>query len=463
MNAPPVVIDPELLRRYDRPGPRYTSYPPAPHFGPGFGAAALRDVIAESNGDPIPRALSLYVHVPFCASPCFYCGCNRVITRDRSRGPAYAERIVRELATVGALVDRDREVVQVHFGGGTPNFLAPSELAAILQAARRHFTLSQRPDRDISIEIDPRTVSAEDVAELAALGFDRASLGVQDFDPDVQRAVNRVQSVAETLDVIAACRANGMRSVSVDLIYGLPLQSVASFARTLDTVVDARPDRVAVYGYAHLPQRFKAQRQIAQADLPAPEAKLALLACAIRTLTAAGYVYIGMDHFALPGDELARAQRAGTLQRNFMGYTTHAQTDLVGVGVSAISHVGATFSQNPRELPAWEAAVDAGDLPACRGVWLDADDNLRADVIQSLMCHGSVAVAAIEARHGIDFARYFAGSLARLEPLAADGLVRIERERVTVTDVGRLLLRNVAMCFDRYLEMPVVSLLSRSI
>lgn len=463
MTAPPLVIDPALLRRYDRPGPRYTSYPPAPHFGSGFGAAALRDVIAESNGDPIPRALSLYVHVPFCASPCFYCGCNRIITRDRSRGPAYAARVVRELGIVGALVDRDREVVQIHFGGGTPNFLAPSELATILDAVKRSFTLSRRPDRDISIEMDPRTVSAEDVAELAALGFDRASLGVQDFDPDVQRAVNRVQSVAQTLDVIAACRANGMRSVSVDLIYGLPLQTVASFTRTLETVVEARPDRIAVYGYAHLPQRFKAQRQIEQADLPTPDAKLALLACAIATLTAAGYVYVGMDHFALPDDELARAQRHGTLQRNFMGYTTHAETDLVGVGVSAISHVGSTFSQNPRELPAWEAAVDAGELPACRGLRLDADDRLRADVIQSLMCHGSVVFAAIEARHGIDFARYFAESLARLEPLAADGLVEVGREQLTVTPTGRLLLRNVAMCFDRYLDAPAVRLLSRSV
>ncbi len=463
MTAAPFTIDPALLRRYDRPGPRYTSYPPAPHFGPGFGAAALRDVIAESNGDPIPRALSLYVHVPFCASPCFYCGCNRIITRDRSRGPAYAARIVRELATVGALVDRDREVVQVHFGGGTPNFLAPSELATILDAVRGSFTLSRRPDRDISIEIDPRTVSAEDVAELAALGFDRASLGVQDFDPDVQRAVNRVQSVTQTLDVIEACRANGMRSVSVDLIYGLPLQTVASFTRTLTTVVEARPDRVAVYGYAHLPQRFKAQRQIVASDLPTPDGKLALLACAIRSLTAAGYVYIGMDHFALPDDELARAQSHGTLQRNFMGYTTHAQTDLVGVGVSAISHVGSTFSQNPRELPAWEAAVDAGDLPACRGLRLDADDSLRADVIQSLMCHGSVAFDDIEARHGIDFARYFADALLRLEPLAADGLVEIGRERLNVTAMGRLLLRNVAMCFDRYIDAPAVRLLSRAV
>ena len=463
MTAAPLVIDPALLRRYDRPGPRYTSYPPAPHFGPDFGATAFREAIAESNGDPIPRALSLYVHVPFCASPCFYCACNRIITRDRSRGPAYAARIVREIASVGPLVDRDREVVQIHFGGGTPNFLAPSELATILDAAKRHFTLSQRSDRDISIEIDPRTVSAEDVAELAGLGFDRASLGVQDFDPDVQRAVNRIQSVAQTIEVIAACRAHGMRSVSVDLIYGLPLQTVASFARTIQTVVEARPDRIAVYGYAHLPQRFKAQRQIVTADLPTADAKLALLACAIRTLTAAGYVYIGMDHFALPDDELARSQRHGTLQRNFMGYTTHAQTDLVGVGVSAISHVGSTFSQNPRELPAWEAAVDAGTLPACRGVRLDADDSLRADVIQSLMCHGRIEIPDIETRHGIDFARYFASSLDRLRPLVADGLVQVERDRVVVTDIGRLLLRNVAMCFDRYLEAPTVSVLSRAI
>ncbi len=447
-----LTVDPQILRRYDRPGPRYTSYPPAPHFVPGFGAQALRDAIAESNGDPIPRALSLYVHVPFCMSPCFYCGCNRVITRDRGRGEAYADRLIREIGMLAALVDADREVVQLHFGGGTPNFLAPEELARIVDAVRRRFRLSGRDDRDISIEIDPRTVRPEDVALLAAAGFNRASLGVQDFDPAVQQAVNRVQSVEETWAVIDACRRHGMRSVSVDLIYGLPLQTVPSFTRTLDTVVAARPDRVAVYGYAHLPQRFKAQRRIVTADLPAPDAKLALLSCAIETLTAAGYVYIGMDHFALPDDELAQAQARGTLQRNFMGYTTHAQTDLLGVGVSAISHVGNTFSQNPRELPQWEAAVDAGALPVCRGLWLDADDTLRADVIQSLMCHGEIAFREVEARHGIDFHRYFAQALSRLQPLADDGLVRVDRERVRVTEQGRLLLRNVAMCFDAYLD-----------
>jgi len=446
-----LVLDPELLRRYDRPGPRYTSYPTAPQFGPGFGAAALREAIADSNGDPLPRSLSLYVHVPFCASPCFYCACNRVITRDRARGTAYAERLVHEIRLAGSLFDRDREVVQVHFGGGTPNFLAPEDLRRVLDAIGRHFVLSSRTDRDISIELDPRTVLPADIAHLAALGFDRASLGVQDFDPRVQAAVNRLQPVEATLDVIAACRAQGMRSVSVDLIYGLPLQTPATFQRTLDTVVAAGPDRVAVYGYAHLPQRFKAQRRIATADLPAPQIKLALLDRAIRTLTAAGYAYIGMDHFALPGDELARAQREGTLQRNFMGYTTHAQTDLVGVGVSAISHVGATFSQNAHTLPEWEAAVDAGRLPASRGLWLDADDTLRADVIQGLMCHGRVDMREIEVRHGVDFRRYFADALDSLVPLVEDGLVAVDAAAVTVTDAGRLLVRNVAMCFDRYL------------
>lgn len=458
MSAFATTLDPDLLRRYDRPGPRYTSYPTAPHFTPGFGAAALREAIAESNGDPLPRALSLYVHVPFCTSPCFYCGCNRVITRDRGRGTAYVARLLREIALMGALVDADREVVQVHFGGGTPNFLALDEIGAIVEAIGRHFHLASRADRDLSIELDPRSVTPADVARLAGFGFNRASLGVQDFDPEVQAAVNRVQSVEETLAILEACRAAGMRSVSVDLIYGLPRQTTASFRRTLDTVVEARPDRVAVYGYAHLPERFKAQRRIVAADLPAAEDKLALLVESIRTLTAAGYVYIGMDHFALPDDDLARAQRSGTLQRNFMGYTTHARTDLLGLGVSAISHVGETFSQNAHALPEWEAALDAGHLPASRGLWLDADDTLRAAVIQSLMCHGHVDVRDIESRHGIDFARYFAPALTRLAPLAHDGLVTVAPDSIHVTDAGRLLVRNVAMCFDRYLvpSIPVV-------
>ena len=448
----PLPFDPDLLRRYDRPGPRYTSYPTAPKFHDGFGEAELREAALASNGDPIPRRISLYVHIPFCTSPCFYCGCNRIITRDKSRAEGYLARLFREIDLTAQLFDRDREVIQLHFGGGTPNFLAPAQLREVVDTLRSQFRFSDSATRDISIELDPRFVDAADIAQLADIGFDRASFGVQDFDPAVQHAVNRIQSVEETRAVVDACRANGFRSVNVDLIYGLPRQSAAGFARTLDIVNDMRPDRVAVYSYAHLPDLFKAQRQIDAADLPDPAAKLGLLQLAIERLGAAGYEYIGMDHFALPDDELSIARRRGGLHRNFMGYTTHADSDLVGLGVSAISHIGDTFSQNPRDVAAWQVALDQGKLPVFRGMRLDPDDQLRADLIQSLMCRGEIPVTALERRHAIDFPEYFADALDRLQPLAEDGLVRFEDTRIEVTSRGRLLLRNIAMCFDRYLD-----------
>lgn len=454
MNSIP-PFDAELLRRYDKAGPRYTSYPAAPQFHTGFGEADFREQVLRSNADLIPRQLSVYVHVPYCFSPCFYCGCNRVITRDRSQAQPYMERLVREIAAVGRLFDRDRDVVQLHFGGGTPNFLRPAQLGELLASLGRHFHFATPEVRDFSIELDPRLVEKGDIAALAAIGFNRASLGVQDLDPEVQRAVNRVQSTEQTLEVIEACRANGFRSVNIDLIYGLPKQSLAGFARTLDTVLTARPDRLAVYGYAHLPELFKAQRQIEATELPDAEAKLALLRLAIERLTDAGYCYIGMDHFSLPNEDLAKAQEAGSLHRNFMGYTTHADCDLIGLGVSAISHIGDSFSQNPRDLPAWEQALDAGHLPVWRGMRLDADDVLRGEAIQSLMCHGSIDIESLENRFDIEFNAYFADALAKLEPLQADGLVTIEPNRIAATSQGRLLLRIVAACFDRYLDQSL--------
>ena len=457
MITAPIRFDPALLQRYDRPGPRYTSYPTAPQFSNRFGEAQLREAAMASNGDPIPRRLSLYVHVPFCLSPCFYCGCNRIITRDLSRADTYLARLYREIDLTAALFDRDREVIQLHFGGGTPNFLSPSQLREVVDTLRRQFHFSDSSERDISIELDPRFISPEDVAELATIGFNRASLGVQDFDPAVQAAVNRIQSVEQTVAVIDACRTSGFRSVNVDLIDGLPKQNPAGFARTLDTVVAARPDRIAVYSYAHLPDLFKAQKQIEAADLPSPEIKLGLLQLAIEKLTDAGYVYIGMDHFALPDDDLAQAQARGGLHRNFMGYTTHADSDLLGLGVSAISHIGDSFSQNPRDLPSWQIALDQGRLPVFRGMRLDEDDQLRADLIQHLMCQGEVPIGALERRYAIDFDAYFADALERLQPLVADDLVRIHSDRITVTSQGRLLLRNIAMCFDRYLDQPAVA------
>ncbi|MCR6495810.1 oxygen-independent coproporphyrinogen III oxidase [Thermomonas sp. S9] len=454
MHSQHVTFDADLLRRYDRPGPRYTSYPTAPQFNTDFGEAQLRAVIQASNEEPIPRRLSLYVHVPFCFSPCFYCGCNRVITRDAARGEAYLARLHREIALIAPLFDRDREVIQLHFGGGTPNFLNPRQLGDVVDALRRQFHFAEAGDRDISIEIDPRFCEPGWLPELAKIGFNRASLGVQDFDPAVQQAVNRVQGVAETRAVIESARRAGMRSVNIDLIYGLPAQTLDGFARTLDTVIALQPDRLAVYSYAHLPHLFKPQKQIDETLLLDGEAKLALLQLAVEKLTAAGYVYIGMDHFALPDDELARAQQRGGLHRNFMGYTTHADSDLVGLGVSAISHIGSSFSQNPRDLPGWEAAIDDGRLPVFRGMRLSEDDELRADLIQSLMCQGEIPIAALERRYGIDFRRYFDADIERLRPLIHDGLARVLPDRIQATAHGRLLLRNIAMCFDRYLTQP---------
>ena len=447
-----ISFDAELLRRYDQPGPRYTSYPTAPAFTPAFGATELRAQAKRTNEEPIPRPLSLYVHIPYCFSPCFYCGCNRVITRDAGRAAPYLLRLEREIERMAALFARDREVIQVHLGGGTPNFLSPAQIAGLMESLRGHFRLSTRADRDFSIELDPRFLNPGDIAQYAAAGFTRASFGVQDFDPAVQKAVNREQTVEQTLSVIAECREHGFRSVNVDLIYGLPKQTTEGFGRTLDIVTAARPDRIAIYGYAHMPQIFKGQTQIEANDLPDAAAKLALLQLAIDRLGAGGYRHIGMDHFSLPNDDLARAQQLGSLHRNFMGYTTHADCDLVGLGVSAISHIGDSFSQNPRDLPAWEIAVDQGHLPVWRGLALSTDDRVRADVIQQLMCHAAIDIDQLEYRHDIDFADYFADSLAKLEPLAADGLVEVGAHRIAATPRGRLLLRIIAMCFDNHLD-----------
>jgi len=447
-----IQFDPALLRRYDRPGPRYTSYPSSPQFRPDFTEADFRRHARRTNDEPIPRDLSLYVHVPFCFSPCFYCGCNRIITRDTSRGAPYVERLLREAELVSRLFDRDREVAQIHFGGGTPNFLEVSALRGLLDGLARHFRFTTRADRDFSIELDPRCVRPGDIAAYAGMGFNRASFGVQDFDREVQQAINREQSVGETLRALEECRTSGFRSVNVDLIYGLPRQTLSGFRDTLDIIAEARPDRVAVYGYAHLPQMFKAQRRIAEQDLPDAAARLDLLQAAIERLSAAGYVYIGLDHFALPGDELSRALHSGSLQRNFMGYTTHAACDLIGLGVSAISHVGDSFSQSHRDITGWELAIDQGRLPIHRGLALDDDDIIRAEVIQQLMCSGVIDRAGISARHDIDFDEYFADALLQLVPLAGDGLVEVDERHIVATSRGRLMLRIIAMCFDRYIS-----------
>ena len=443
------AFDATLLARYDVPGPRYTSYPTAPFFRSDFGEAQLRSVCAASHASA--RPLSLYLHVPFCTSPCFYCGCARIITRDPGRAEAYLARLQTEIRLAAALFERSRVVEQLHLGGGTPNFLSADQMTRLMATLAEHFTLSCASEREFGIEIDARHADAGYMRMLAQLGFNRLSLGIQDFDADVQAAVNRVQTFEQTQAVIAAARAHGFRSVSVDLIYGLPKQTLSRFAQTLDKVITLGPDRIAAYGYAHLPERFRAQRQIHAADMPDAATRLALLAQTIERLTQAGFVYIGLDHFARPDDELAIAQHQGSLQRNFQGYSTHAACDLLGLGLTAISHIGDTFSQNAKEMKNYCAALDAGRLPTERGLALRADDSIRADAIQRLMCHGRLDIAPFALRHGIDFATYFPTELQRLRLLQRDGLIACTDACVRVLPKGRFLLRIIAMCFDAYL------------
>ncbi|HEX6928605.1 MAG TPA: oxygen-independent coproporphyrinogen III oxidase [Gammaproteobacteria bacterium] len=445
-----VKFDAAVLRRYDVNGPRYTSYPTAVQFSPSFGEQAYRAAVHDSNDDPIPRSLSLYVHIPFCTSPCFYCACTRIITRDPLKASLYLDRLYREIEMHAALFDRDRRVEQLHLGGGTPTFLSMPQMTELMQRLESAFRFTDRDDREFSIEIDPRTVDADKIKQLAALGFNRISLGVQDFDARVQEAINRVQSVDETLAVIDAARINNIGSINLDLIYGLPCQTLEGFARTLDIAIQSRPERLAVYSYAHLPEVFKAQRQLDAAALPDAETKLALLEISIEKLTGAGYVYIGMDHFALPDDELVIAQRNGSLQRNFQGYSTRAECDMIGMGMSSIGKVGDSYNQNAKDIRDYCAIIDDGRLPVVRGVGLSLDDQLRRDVIQRVMCQGEVVFAEIEQRWDVDFADHFHAARPRLDRLARDGLIEIDAKRLIVTPKGRLLLRVVAMSFDAY-------------
>jgi oxygen-independent coproporphyrinogen III oxidase len=445
------VFDAELIARYDVNGPRYTSYPTAPHFHDRFSEDDLREIARASNEDPIPRALSLYVHVPFCFSPCFYCGCTRIITRDRGRADAYLERLLGEIELTAPLFDSDRCVNQLHLGGGTPNFLDAGQMSRLLEGLREGFNLSDAATREFGIEVDPRYADAETIRMLGNLGFNRISLGIQDFDDEVQRAVNRVQSVEQTRMVIEAARDSGFRSVSVDLIHGLPKQTLARFSKTLEEVIALKPDRIATYSYAHMPERFRAQNQIRADDLPSADVRLALIGQTVETLNAAGYRYIGLDHFALPEDDLSRAQRQGTMQRNFQGYSTHGDCDLIGLGMSSIGHVGRSFHQNARTLQEYCKAIDDGHLPVQRGMLLSDDDLVRADVIQQLMCNGDLDMESFEQKYGVAFRSYFPDELQRLARLQEDGLIEIRPKALYVTPRGRFLLRIIAMCFDAYL------------
>jgi oxygen-independent coproporphyrinogen III oxidase len=448
--VPEPAFDAPLVAKYDTFGPRYTSYPTADRFTNAVAGDAIAQALATQRDAAGERDLSLYVHVPFCSTICYYCACNKVVTKDHGRSAKYIHYIAREADRIAALSARGSPVRQLHWGGGTPTFLSNDEAGELMRILRKRFEFA--PDAECSIEVDPRSANTDTVAALAALGFNRMSLGVQDFDPAVQRSVNRIQSEEETLRILDAARATGFRSVNLDLIYGLPLQTPASFAATLDKVIAAAPDRIALYNYAHVPHLFKPQRRISESDLPSPSEKLVILGSAIDCLRRAGYVYIGMDHFAKPDDELARAQRDGTLHRNFQGYSTRAGCDLIALGISAISHVGDTYWQNVRTLDPYYERLDAGELPGFRGWRLSSDDAVRSDVIQALLCRSALSFAEIEATHGIVFADYFETELEALRPLADDGLVAPASDGIVVTSRGRLLARAVAMVFDRYLR-----------
>ncbi len=445
-----VCFDTDLIVRYGGRGPRYTSYPTALQFNDSVTASVYQEQAVASNASGVP--LSLYVHIPFCHSLCYYCGCNKIVTRNQARVDRYLEMLYREIEMQSELFDKSRKIEQLHFGGGTPTYLDNDQLSELLTHLRSAFNFDESDEREFSIEVDPRTVDADGIRHLAKLGFNRLSLGIQDFEPVVMEAVNRVQTPDEVQNLVNSAIDSGFGSISFDLIYGLPHQTVESFNRTLDIVIGMKPDRLAVYNYAHLPQRFKGQRMINADAIPLPETKLELLHHTIDKLCGEGYVYIGMDHFALPGDELVRARLDGTLQRNFQGYSTHRQCDLVSLGVSGIGNIGNLYAQNAITTMEYEEIIERGEFPIKKGILVDDDDLLRADVIQALMCYDSLSFDDFGADHDIDFRDYFADEIKRLGPLADDGLIELDGSGVAITQKGRLLLRSIAMVFDRYID-----------
>jgi len=450
------IFSPALLQQLDINGPRYTSYPTADRFHTGFDAAAYANTLAgrrELHEHKAAAPLSMYVHIPFCESVCYYCACNKVITRHHERAAEYLQALDVEIELHRVALGAPQTVSQLHFGGGSPTFLSDAELAGLMASLRRAFVFTA--DAELSIEVDPRTVDAGRLATLRHLGFNRISFGVQDFDPAVQRAVHREQSESMVRSLVEHARALGFVSINTDLIFGLPLQTPASFARTVEQIGALRPDRIALYAYAHLPSRFKPQRRIEAAELPPAAARVQMLQGALEGFLGQGYRYIGMDHFALPDDALAQAQRQGRLHRNFQGYTTQPDSDLIGLGVSSIGGVGASYAQNAKTLPEYYEALRQGRFPVVRGVMLDAEDVLRRAVIMALMCHGRVEFAANEAAHGVAFATHFAPELARMARYAGMGLVRITPNAIEVTPEGWFFVRVLAMVFDSALATEV--------
>jgi len=444
-------VSPELLRRFDVPGPRYTSYPTADRFVEAFGAEDYVQALQQRrSGAAMALPLSLYVHIPFCESLCYYCACNKIITKHHDRAEGYLRYLSREIDLHTAHLGMGQAVSQLHLGGGSPTFLNDAELRELMAMLRRSFTLDA--GGEYSIEIDPRTVDEARLTTLAELGFNRLSFGVQDFDPVVQKAVHRIQPAEQVFELMNAARRIGFESVNVDLIYGLPQQTPESFDRTLAQVVELRPDRIALYAYAHLPERFKPQRRIVSAELPNGAAKVSMLSRSLGAFMDAGYVYVGMDHFALPTDALAIAKRQGRLHRNFQGYSTQPDCDLIALGVSAIGRVGATYSQNAKTLEDYYDLLDQGHLPVVRGLAVTRDDLLRRAVIMALMCQGHVQFESINLAYLVDFKTYFATELTILSDLAAQGLVEVTDTGIQVTADGWFFVRGIAMVFDRYLQ-----------
>jgi|LakWasMet52_LOW8_FD_contig_71_232915_length_1514_multi_9_in_0_out_0_1 oxygen-independent coproporphyrinogen-3 oxidase len=450
INSAIPLLTPETIQKFDVSGPRYTSYPTADRFVEAFTESDYKQTLTQRRIGGLTLPLSIYVHIPFCESLCFYCACNKIITKHHERSAEYLSYLSKEIDLHIQQMGAGQTISQLHLGGGSPTFFSDEELSELMAMIKRSFVLT--PGGEYSIEIDPRTVDEKRLAHIASLGFNRLSFGVQDFDPEVQKAVHRIQPAEQVFSLVEAARALKFDSVNVDLIYGLPKQTSESFAKTLEQVVALKPERIALYAYAHLPERFKPQRRIDSYELPAASDKIAMLSNALSSFVEAGYVYIGMDHFALPTDALAIAKRQGRLHRNFQGYSTQPDCDLIGLGVSSIGRIGATYSQNAKTLEEYYDFLNQGRFPIVRGLALSRDDLVRRAVIMALMCQGSLQYESIELSYMIDFKSYFATELEALKELESTGMVVLEDNGIQVTDFGWFFVRAVAMLFDRYLQ-----------
>jgi oxygen-independent coproporphyrinogen-3 oxidase len=450
-----LVFNKDLISRYNKAGPRYTSYPTAVQFNEEFTSSNYIENALRTNENPIPHPLSLYFHLPFCNTVCYYCACNKIITNNRKHAAPYLKLLHQEIKLQSELFDKDRTVDQLHWGGGTPTFISMDQMSELMEFTRSHFSLRDDDEGEYSIELDPRECDAQTISLLRKLGFNRISLGVQDFEPAVQKSVNRIQTEKETFAIIEAARKEGFKSVSLDLIYGLPKQTAESFGRTLEKVISMQPDRLSIFNYAHMPDRFKVQKQINESELPDAATKLEIFQNNIDTMIKAGYVYIGMDHFAKPDDELAVAQARGELTRNFQGYSTHGDCDIVGMGISAVSKIGDCYAQNYHAIPEYEKSINSDTIPIFRGYKLDNDDLLRQYIITQLICHFSLKFSDVEEKYMVDPSEYFYNELQALKNMQNDGLLIVDIEGIKISVAGRLLVRNICMVFDKYLHPAV--------